>query len=69
MNLDYLAGIQFKEPSSATVGYLQLIYNGVQSSQGLTNAIKDADSITFNRDELELAIELKEYLLDYIFKS
>lgn len=68
MNLDYLIGVQFKAPGKATTGYIQLIFNGMQSSQGLTNAVKDEDSIVFSSSELNLATDLKDYLLSYIFK-
>lgn len=69
MNLDYLAGIQFREPGGGAAGYLQLIYSGIQSSQGLTNAVKDEDSIVFDSNELQLAKDLKEYLLTLIFNK
>ncbi|MEI3327969.1 MAG: hypothetical protein V8R64_16500 [Thomasclavelia sp.] len=69
MNLDYLIGIQFKAPDKITTGYIQFIFNGISSSQGLNNAIKDEDAIVFNQSDLDLAIDLKEYLLDYIFNK
>jgi len=67
LNIDYLMGIQFKEPTS-TVGYIQLIFIGYESKGGVTDAVKDENSITFTNKDLNVAYELRDQLVKHIFR-
>lgn len=57
-----ITAIQFKEPS-LTTGYIQFAYSGSSETKGGTmSAVKDENSITFVKKELDKAKELVELI-------
>ncbi|WP_153464786.1 SHOCT domain-containing protein [Sediminibacillus terrae] len=55
-----ISAIQLKEPG-LTTGYLQIAYSGSSESKGgIFNAVKDENTILFNKKELQQAKELQE---------
>lgn len=57
-----LSAIQLKEPK-LTTGYLQFAYSGSSESKGgAFSAVKDENTILFNKKELDQAKELKALL-------
>ena len=56
--LKSITAIQFKEPS-LTTGYIQFAYSGSNETKGGTiSAVKDENTITFTKKELDKAREL-----------
>lgn len=59
---DNLTAVQYKEPGFTT-GYLQFILMGSQETKrGVSGAVHDENSILFNKKELPLVLEIKEYV-------
>ncbi|MBR3120658.1 DUF4429 domain-containing protein [Oceanobacillus profundus] len=57
-----ITAIQIKEPR-LTTGYIQFAYSGASESKGgVLDAVKDENTITFLKKELDQAIELKNLL-------
>src|SRR5690606_16477629 len=60
--LKSITAIQFKEPK-LTTGYIQFAYSGSSETKGGTmSAVKDENTITFIKSELELARELVDLI-------
>ena len=57
-----MSGLQYKAPG-LTTGYLQLILIGSSEVKGgVTGAVKDENTILFNKKENGLILELKEFI-------
>lgn len=57
-----ITAIQFKEPK-LTTGYIQFAYSGSSETKGGSmSAVKDENSITFNKNELKKAEELRDLI-------
>ncbi|MCM3316692.1 DUF4429 domain-containing protein [Rummeliibacillus stabekisii] len=60
-----ITAIQFKEPGMTT-GYIQFAYSGsTETKGGSLSAVKDENSITFNKKELAQAKEFVELIESY----
>lgn len=58
--LNSITGYQLKEPGG-TVGYLQVNYPGSQETKGgVSDAVKDENTITFLAGDKEIILEIKE---------
>lgn len=61
--LKSITAIQFKEPSMVTTGYIQFAYSGSTETKGGTmSAVKDENTITFVKKELDKARELVDLI-------
>lgn len=59
---DNLTAVQYKAPGFTT-GYLQFVLMGSQETKrGVSGAVHDENSILFNKKELPLVLEIKEYV-------
>ncbi|WP_101844912.1 DUF4429 domain-containing protein [Halobacillus sp. Marseille-P3879] len=57
-----ISAIQLKEPK-VTTGYIQFAYSGASESKGgVMDAVKDENTITFTKKELNQAKELKQLI-------
>lgn len=66
INLNNITGVQYKEPG-VTTGYLQLVLMGSQEVKaGVMGAVRDENTILFNKKEQHLILEIKEYIESYI---
>lgn len=58
-----ITSIQFKEPTGASAGFIQLSYPGsVDSKAGVIAAVNDENSILFQAPQLALAREIVDYI-------
>ncbi|RGU91289.1 hypothetical protein DWW31_14170 [Clostridium sp. AF15-17LB] len=58
-----ITAIQLKSPGALTSGYIQFVQFGSESKGGLSNAIKDENSIVFTKgDEEKCMLELKAFI-------
>jgi Domain of unknown function (DUF4429) len=58
-----ITAVQFKEPGSLTVGFLQFsILGGVEAIGGLGNAVNDENTVTFETHQQQEFKELKRYI-------
>lgn len=68
--LSQITSYQLKAPGKATAGYLQIIFPGSQENKsGLTDAVKDENSIVFNMDDIPQILEIKNALEYAIIKN
>lgn len=58
-----IQAVQFKEPDTFTVGFIQFtLPGGIESKKGLFDAIKDENTVRFFANQLETARKIKEYI-------
>ena len=58
-----IQAVQFKEPGTITVGFIQFtILGGIESKKGLLDAMSDENTIRFFDEQLETARKIKEYI-------
>lgn len=66
IDMNNITGLQFKEPGM-TSGYLQFILLGSQESKGgIMAAVKDENTILFTKKELNIVLEIKAYVEEFI---
>lgn len=59
-----ITAIQIKKPGMTT-GYIQFAQHGMMESEGgVFDAVKDENTIIFNKKDYEQALELKDYIED-----
>lgn len=67
--LDNVTAVQYKEPG-LTTGYLQIVLIGSQEVKGgVSKAVKDENSILFNKKEKNEILEIKDYIESYIYNK
>lgn len=59
IRIDSISSVQLKEPK-LTSGYIQFTLSGNSNSQGVIDAAQDENSILFIKQELDIAIMIKE---------
>lgn len=65
--LDNVSGVQYKSPG-LTTGYIQFVLIGSQENKGgVMGAVKDENTILFNKKEENIVLEIKDYVENYIF--
>ena len=58
-----IQAVQFKEPGTITVGFIQFsILGGIESKKGLLDAMSDENTVRFFDEQLETARKIKEYI-------
>lgn len=56
-----LTGVQIRKPG-LTTGYIQFIFSGSKESTGTFHAVKDENTVIFNKPEYDQALELRDYV-------
>lgn len=60
-----LSGVQIKKPGFTT-GYIQFIFSGSKDSTGSFSAVKDENTVIFNKPEYDQALELRDYVEEFM---
>ncbi|MCV9899861.1 DUF4429 domain-containing protein [Exiguobacterium sp. N5] len=61
IRINSLSGVQVKKPG-LTTGYIQFIFSGSKDSTGVMDAVKDENTVIFNKPEYDQALELRDYV-------